>query len=242
MPKLPVTNQSNKLTQSSSHKIGLPSLMARSKQAAAKQQQAQADVATLPNRLALLLDCSGSMACVSNGKRKIEHLRLAYDRFTQALDFGNTSCCCETFPHNEAAGFPLCTDITRMILTGWALEPIGSTPMHHAMSSVLATQPITRAILISDGCADSINSAEEQALRYSEATVPIDCVHIGGSTAGEALLKQIAEITGGIYIKFTDVDAFAKSFDFLTPAKRSLLLSGQVDAAQLGASEIKFLR
>jgi hypothetical protein len=74
---------------------------------------------------------------------------------------------------------------------------------------------------------------------FKEAGVPIDCVHIGSSTGGESTLKEIAERTGGVFMKFTDVGNFAKNFKYLTPGYYGQLTSGAISAAALGATEIK---
>jgi hypothetical protein len=74
---------------------------------------------------------------------------------------------------------------------------------------------------------------------YKEQSIPLDCVHISSGTDGEALLRRIAAETGGIFIKFSDVSAFARAFGYLAPGYRAMLTSGSVSARELGAKEIK---
>lgn len=234
-------------------KIGLPGLHARVKAAEQTQKkdatQAGIEAATMPNRIGLMLDCSGSMS-----GEKIALLQKAYDGFTTACDMSTTALAVACFPGGDAESgdsnfrgnhgsqikdLPLTNNQSIIMLHGMGFKADGGTPMMQAMERMIK-QPITRGIIISDGQANdpdgALGCAEE---KYSPSETPIDCVHVGASHAGEELLKRIAKATGGIYIKFTDVAAFAKAFDFLTPARRSLLLSGAVNALGMGATEIK---
>lgn len=110
--------------------------------------------------------------------------------------------------------------------------------MHSTMGKVIDELPLTRGIIISDGEADVPNAALDYARKYAASETVVDTVHIGNSTGGEKLLQEIASITGGIYIKFSDVAAFSKAFEYLTPERRAtLMLPGA--AALLGAKELK---
>jgi len=194
----------------------------------------QADA--MPNRLALLLDCSGSMR-----GDKIASLRDACTNFVQCCNMADTSLALETFGLDDA-------DTTRLPLTCFApflqttiqtLSACGSTPMDKAMQYVLEHYSLTRCVLVSDGEPDNELRVHELAQLYREAQLPCDCVHIGASARGEACLRRVAEVTGGQYIKFTDIASFSRSFKYLTPAFYGQLTSGSVTAAQLGATEIK---
>ena len=57
--------------------------------------------------------------------------------------------------------------------------------------------------------------------------------------ASRRMPRKIASETGGIFIKFSDVNAFSKAFGYLTPSYRAMLTSGSVSASELGAKEIK---
>jgi hypothetical protein len=111
--------------------------------------------------------------------------------------------------------------------------------MAEAMNYALINYSLTRAVLVSDGQPDSEPKAYDEAHNFKAAELPCDCVHIGNETCGEDCLRRIAEITGGQYIKFTDIASFSRSFKYLTPAFYAQLTSGNVTAAQLGAKEIK---
>ena len=220
---------------------GLQARLASAKKAEAEATSSGSESPeTRTNRLALMLDVSGSM-----GGEKMDALKKATESFLQSLSLGpqgDTSIACETFPNNEqssAACYPLTSDYTRALLASWQLTVTGSTPMAQALEKIIKNYPITRGILMSDGQPDSDLAATTQALLFKAAEVPIDCVHIGTFSSGEEFLKSIAELTGGLFIKFTDIDSFAKNFKYLSPRLRPLMLSGEVDAQQLGASELK---
>jgi Mg-chelatase subunit ChlD len=197
---------------------------------------ADSDPNTKPNRIALLLDVSGSMEGT-----KIQSLRDAVTSFIQSCTFGDTALALEPFgegnpPPNRLALTcfgPLLTTTVQM------LHAAGGTPMAGALTYVLSSYSLTRCVLVSDGQPDSESTTYAVAAEYREAGLPCDCVHIGDSTQGEECLRRIAEVTGGQYIKFTNIQSFARSFKYLTPAYYAQLTSGSVSAAQLGATEIK---
>jgi uncharacterized protein YegL len=228
--------------------IGLPSLH---KRMSAPQSDATSDAK--PNRIALLLDCSGSMSGSDDYnatvvKSKIDLLKDAMTGFVNACNFADTALAIETFPsgdHDESeigaksTRVPLTTLHPFLMTSVMMLRAGGGTPMAVAMRYAVSTYSLTRAVLVSDGDADNSIAALREAETYKEAGVPCDCVHIGQSAGGEETLKEIARVTGGMFMKFTDVSSFAKNFRYLTPAFYAQLTSGSVTAAQLGAKEIK---
>jgi len=132
------------------------------------------------------------------------------------------------------------TCVSSMLLTTiQILEADGSTPMAEAMNYVINTYNVTRCVLVSDGEPDRKPPIIESAFKYKEAGIQCDCVHIGTGNAGEAILRKIAEITEGQFIKFTDINNFAHNFKYLTPAYYAQLTSGSINADHLGAAEIK---
>lgn len=176
---------------------------------------------TMPNRIALMLDCSGSM----DGE-KMDLLKKAAQSFIQDADLTSTSLAIEAF------GMYLRQSLTTDRMTLWSacfgLAADGGTPLHEAMR-VCIEYPLTRAIIISDGDANTDCETETENFVYKK--IPVDCVHIGNSTGGEALLQRIASKTGGLFIKFKDVSQFASAFRFLLPeyradAKRLMLTAG----------------
>ena len=224
-------------------KLGVPALHQRIHAAKADPNVAPD---TMPNRIALMLDASGSMSGRANYddnvnlNRKIDCLRDAVMSFIVGCNLKDTALAIEEFGAADTAGRRVALTCFGPILTTTAMsiEAYGGTPMGDAMDYVLRNYSITRGVIVSDGQADTAYQCEEQAKKYAEASIPIDCVHIG-TGHGEDLLRHIAEVTGGKYIKFTDVNAFAKSFKYLTPAFYAQLTAGNIDAADMGAKEIK---
>lgn len=214
----------------------------------AKEAQREAENAdTLPNRLCLMLDGSSSMSeGVRTGHSKIDLLHQAIDNFVGRCNMRDTAIAIETFP--EGTSLTLTNMSVMITATASSLRASGNTPLHDCVERCLPKVPMTRGIIVSDGDAtdwgrswreeEEDNTADAILLKYKDAGIPIDCVHIGDSTGGEELLRRIAKLTGGIYCKFTDVGSFATAFAYLTPGFRAMLTSGRVSASSLGADEI----
>ena len=196
------------------------------------------DPATADNRIAILADISGSMNSHVEigitrmiGDSKLSYLKKALQSFISEVNFDNTSVALYTFPMRNArydegnereafheeqlthgVRYRLSFNAPMLTLAVGGLTAAGGTPMAATITTVITEQPITRAIIISDGDADNANAALNEARQYVEAGIPIDCVHIGDETQGEQLLQDIAKLTGGIYLKFDNVENFSKSF------------------------------
>ena len=215
----------------------------RRMEAEAQASAREASASTMPHRIALMLDCSSSMSCRAiKEQTRIDLLKEAVMNFSQRCNYLDTSVAIATFPSNEP--LPLTCDSSLVATKTLTLVASGGTPMHQCVKSVIEDIPLTRGVIVSDGEAgdwrggEMIKSDPDKILdRYKELRIAIDCVHIGESSRGEDLLRRIAKITGGLYIKFTDVSAFSKAFGYLAPAYRALLVSG--DAKAIGAKEIE---
>ena len=66
----------------------------------------------------------------------------------------------------------------------------------------------------------------------------MDCIHIGSSSAGETLLKRIAEATGGAYMKLVDAQKLSHALKYLQPHYRAMLMSPEAKELT-GADEIE---
>ncbi len=216
--------------------------------AQASQQHNVVEAGTLPNRIGLALDVSGSMSgydyhhddkgsIVEDKYTKIELLRNASEAFITSCG-SDTAVAVATFPESHVR-IPMSAELTLAAVEVRSLATLGNTPMAQTLRELLNNEPMTRCVCVSDGEADNPDLAAETAKQYSEAGIQIDTVHIGSSERGEALLRSIAKTTGGLFIKFKDVTQFAQNFKYLTPSLRGLLASGAVDAKALGAEEIK---
>jgi hypothetical protein len=172
---------------------------------------------------------------------KIDKLIEACCSFVDHCDPSTTSLALREFPARRADNptLPLTCDYALLRVSLLSMQASGSTPLADAMLDVLTGVPVTRGVIVSDGEADSAPEALDAARRYREADIPVDCVHIGASASGEDTLKQIAEITGGVYIKFTDIHKFSGAFKYLTPGLYGMLTAGAISADELGAKELK---
>lgn len=200
-------------------------------------------------RIFIFPDASGSMdgAAVeternynrSNGnfETKITLLKKAVDSYLQNCTASINLVGVASFPEGAFAS-PTgdYNSIRRMVNE---LAAGGSTPMAEALGYCMETEQFTHGVLISDGCPDNQQEVISLAEQYKTKRITMDAVHIGSDRSGEDLMKRVAEITGGAYIKFTDVSAFAKAFQYLSPAKRGFLQAHNNPVALLGAYEVK---
>jgi hypothetical protein len=111
---------------------------------------------------------------------------------------------------------------------------------------------MTRGLIISDGAANDWYNTytydqerrntnpyyNDTVQKYIDAQIPVDCVHIGDSDSGEALLKYVATTTGGLFIKFKSTGNFAQAFKYLAPTYRAMLGDGKV-LLTFGADEVR---
>src|SRR5580700_6695567 len=146
-------NAGTGLTQK--HSVSIPSLHARLRN---PQVSNNIDPSTLPNRIALLLDCSGSMS-----GNKIAKLREAAQAFLDNCDMSNTALAIQTFGGDDdgSGRVPLTTLHPMLMMTILGLSAENSTPMHAAMQHAVFNWPVTRCVLVSDGQPDSQDAAFE---------------------------------------------------------------------------------
>lgn len=224
----------DKITKPTDPSFALQGTKLRATQTKFQQRvsQGSTDPLTLPHRLVLALDCSGSM-----GGRKIEHLKRASAQFIDKCNPNDTALGVDTFPKGFTA--PITTINLSLKLMMDTVSAGGDTPLYDCLGRIITNLTPTRVVLVSDGAPTDSGSDELVIGQYIESKIPIDCVHIGDSSSGEEVLKSIAERTGGLYIKFTDTNALTSGLSYLTPGSRALLTSGQVSASQLGAREVK---
>jgi Mg-chelatase subunit ChlD len=231
----------NELSKSNKISVG-GGLHARLKQAELLKEAVTADLRTFPNRLAIIADYSGSMDSRVAGsiyKSKLSLLVEAIQDFALRSNPADTAIAVESFP--KGFRIELTNDPQQVYMRIISSTTIGDTPMGEGMQNALENHSPTRALLISDGEQTDGDIAFRIAENYKSKEILIDTVHIGDSSRGEETLKRIAAITGGIYMKFKDVQSFSSNFHYLLPESRAAIagmLPSSV-AALLGADEIK---
>lgn len=211
-----------------------------------KEIAPQVDPRTMPNRLAIIADFSGSMGDRGGGswkedtyKSKLDLLKEAVQDFALRSNPSDTAIAVESFP----SGFriDLTVDSNEVYLKMMQIKTLGSTPMGEGLTNALEHHSPTRAMLISDGDQTDNNRPFDVASEYAKREIIVDCVHIGDSTGGEETLRRIASITGGLYIKFKDVTSFASNFHWLLPESRQQIAGMLPSEVQmlLGSDEVK---
>lgn len=123
---------------------------------------------------------------------------------------------------------------------GWPDHGGGGTPTFKTLETALEQKP-TRVVLVSDGQptdGSAIRGSWENpdanwhpAIdKYKTAAVKIDTVFIGSEldSSGQAEMRAIAELTGGMYIFFKEGESFAKQFKYLAPAYYAMLTAGTI--------------
>jgi Mg-chelatase subunit ChlD len=101
----------------------------------------------------------------------------------------------------------------------------GSTPMFKTWREAQAASnpAYTRMIIFSDGQpdAESENQEEKTIVKSIEMKVPVDTVYISDYDRENNILKEIAERTGGFYLKFDRNKVnFRDAFKYLSPGLR----------------------
>jgi Mg-chelatase subunit ChlD len=220
------------------HRVGggLPALHQR----VLAQVDKPIDLTAKPNRVALICDNSGSMSAMDDynvEKSRIEYLREAVQSFLQSCNPDDTEIAIYNFGGKDEDDRRLGTDFGTLTVCALTMQAQGGTPMGWGMEKALR-EPLSRAVLISDGEATDGDASYKQAETFCAAQVPVDCIHIGPTESGEARLRRIAELTGGIYIKFKDVAQLATKLHYLTPAYRGLLCDKNEAKLLLGADEV----
>lgn len=104
------------------------------------------------------------------------------------------------------------------------IKQSGGTPLLQTLKKLREKNPnLTRAIVFSDGDPDDRRFKSYGI--HKEWGLVVDTVFIG--SYGEEFMKQLAEITGGIFLKFDPSKSnFATAFKYLSPGLRYMLTDG----------------
>ena len=207
---------------------------------AANREQANSvieklDPNTVPNRIGLVFDDSGSMA-----GQQIEDAKIGVKNFTQASNYQDTSIA--LYPLNKDKK-PLTVDYDILNLFVLGLTAGNGTPLYTKLVDMIDNEKITRAVVFSDGSpTDSklLGSAESWdskpkdfavscITKYTDKEVPIDTIFIGQEhDSGYKEMQEIARLTNGVFVHFTDTNKLAQNLKYLAPRYRALLTSADL--------------
>jgi len=234
--------ENNKITKGNKISIGGGnSLHSRIRsQEILEQSLPKQDPKEMEHRIAIICDFSGSMLSPDGTtKPKLELLKEGVQHFSMLSDSNSTAIAVESFP--QGFRIELTNDNTEVYMRMLSARTLGDTPMASGMSNTLEYHSPTRCMLISDGEQTDGDAPFQVAQQFRDKSVVVDTFHIGSSKSGEETLKKIAEITGGMYFKFTDVTAFSENLHHLLPGSRETLaqLPESTRANLLGADTIK---
>lgn len=189
------------------------------------------DPNTAKHRIGLVFDDSGSMS-----GSKIQDAHEGTEEFIRCCIPKETAI--SVYPMNmeyQNNQIPLTTKLYSLALRIKGIDATGGTPLFETTKKMLTTENITRGIIFSDGSpngGDMRFEAEVIGLAC-EKKIPIDTVFIGSDyeTEAIALMKRIAEKTGGIFIHLQHGKAnFRTSFKYLSPGYRAMLMDSNFKA------------
>lgn len=167
----------------------------------------------LEHRIGIVFDDSGSM----HGS-KLANAKLGVEEFLRSCNKDNTAV--TIYPMN-ATGLKLNTNLPATAVFAKGINCGGGTPLLNTLKRMRNENPsLTRAIVFSDGQPDNPNFSKFGVNR--DWGLVVDTVFIG--SYGEEFMRELAEITGGIFLKFDPSKSnFATAFKYLAPGLRYLL-------------------
>jgi hypothetical protein len=181
--------------------------------------------------LIIIADFSGSMAeQLTPGATKIQALKSALinDLAKKLIGwtYGVIGFGINIFDPIKWLVYPT-TDPRKMIAVN-EYSANGSTPMYDGLIEawIWTNRNASKArfILISDGEPTGHSKAEILEQCSQHKTIPIDTIGVGnGLGYDEEFLKQISEVTGGIFAKVNSIDNLTSTLIDLSPEKRFLL-------------------
>ena len=228
---------------------GLPDIMKPSfgkrgiagQRAKVEAQLKDLDPLTVPNRLGIIFDNSGSMGSIApSGNRAVDDAKTGVRNFLASCKSLETSVCIYPF---QKEGTVLTCDYSVLNIYVAGLDANAGTPLYTTMIKLLNDQKITRGVIFSDGeptddsryswehdKPESTKSKKEQAIEAAKSKeMPFDTIFIGDKEAsGYKEMKWIAEQTGGIFINFEDSYSLSKNLKYLSPGLRFLLANEEL--------------
>jgi Mg-chelatase subunit ChlD len=192
-----------------------------------KQQQEFSYIAPAlaKERIRIVFDNSGSMS-----GQKLRDAQIGCEEFLRACKLNQTAVAVHPMTGTALA---LTADLPALAACIHGIKIAGNTPMFQTLTQAQFTEPkATRFIVFSDGAPTDTGKGQRIAAAV-QAKTPIDTVLIwdGGDgverSTQYALLKEIADRTGGIFLVFdrTKVN-FQDAFKYLSPGLRLALSDG----------------
>lgn len=219
-------------------KLGVKRVGIQGVRAQAKEAMREIKPENCAFRFAIGFDDSGSM-----GVEPIADAKKAVAGFLGACTPTETSVAVVPFsgvdnPGRGVAAQPLTCMYDLINAYLGPVRATSGTPLYGTMKKMMEDFPITRGILFSDGSptdetvghwGDEEMSNEEPSVKLAiEKKIPFDTVYIGGGSS--PVLRHIADVTGGIYLEFTDTSVFAKQMKYLSPRYVALLSNAELKA------------
>ncbi len=124
------------------------------------------------------------------------------------------------YPMNSFS-YPLTKDLPMLAMRIKSIRATGGTPLVQTLGSMLVAEPLTRAIVFSDGGPDTKDITAIVARK-----IPVDTVFIGNPHDTEAItfMRVLAERTGGVFLNFDPAKSnFRTAFKYLAPGYRAML-------------------
>lgn len=188
----------------------------KAKRDAAKGNQ----LAIVPNRLAIIVDTSGSMGLSFPPRgTRADAATKAMRTLISHSNSRDTAYCMVAYNSQSTIIHEMGSSYSKLLATSF--EPTGGTSLNPALGKALS-QNIIRAIILSDGqIYDSHHCLETIKLLYIPKQIKIDTIAIGEADA--AFLQEISELTGGHFEFAKDSDELDKVFLQLEPQRYLLL-------------------
>lgn len=214
-----------------------------------ERQMKDLDPKTVPNRLGLIFDDSGSM-----GGDKMNDAKSAIKNFTLSCNPLDTSIA--VYPLNmKPQTLTINFDLLNIYVMG--LEATGGTPLYTKLLDLLDKEPITRVVVFSDGSptdckligtSEAYDSkpkeyAENVVKLYNTKELHVDTIYLGEEfgyrlytdtdkdqtrASGFVEMQELARRTGGIFIHFKDSSILSKNLKYLAPKFRALLMNSEL--------------
>lgn len=177
-------------------------------------EQSGTALALAPNRIALIVDTSGSMAMpFGSAGSRTDAATQATRSIITASNSKDTHYAIITYNSYSHVVHPMGTGYAKLLATSF--YPTGSTSLFDALQLALG-QKANRCILLSDGeildISQCLNLIEKA---FIPNKIKIDTIAIGD--ANDSVMQHIADLTGGVFRRANTPEELSKLFLSLEP-------------------------